>query len=281
MKYLSYFLFFSLFVSVHSQNKFPKLSFPGQVEQLVGFDTISISYERPSVRGRKIFGELVPYGKLWRTGASYATRITFSNEVEIGGVSVPAGSYALLTIPEEDKWTLILNTEAKMYGTYGYDASKDLLRTEIPTQKSSRFYETLTIDIDVIPNDARIYLSWEETTAFFEVKTQTDAKVDAFLQDSLLTGISDDWEQYALAVEHLLYHNMISPEVLSLADFSIQKGGESYAYAMRVRALISLKRYEEALEAIAVGEEYDVENKIEGGTFYEEAKAEIKALRAE
>ena len=281
MKYLSYFLLSVCFVNAYPQENFPKLSFPGQIEQLVGFDTISVSYERPSVRGRKIFGGLVPYGKLWRTGASYATKLTFSNDVEIAEKTIPKGSYALLSIPGPESWTLILNTASDMFGTYEYDEAKDILRIEVPAKKSGRFYEAFTIDIDVIPNNARIYISWEETTVSFTVKTQTDARMEAFIQDSLLTGIYNDGGEYALATEHLIYLNKQLDTALTLADLAIKKGGESYGYVMRMRALIALERYQEALKAAAEGKKYDEAHNIDGGTYYDDAIAEIQGLMEE
>ena len=208
MKHLSFLLFFTLCVSVYSQDKFPMFSFPGQIEQIVGYDTKSITYERPAVRGREIFGEFIPYGELWRTGASYATNITFSASVEVGGEKIPAGSYALFTIPGSDYWTLVLNTDYKQYGAFDYDEQKDVVRTQMKVHKSSRFYETFTIDIDVIPNNARIYLSWAETTVSFDVQTSTDKKVAEFVKDSLLTGLHPRWQEYSVAGEFYLYQNL-------------------------------------------------------------------------
>ena len=281
MKHLSFLLFFSLCVAAYSQDKFPMFSFPGQIEQIVGFDTISITYERPAVRGREIFGGLVPYGKLWRTGASYATNITFSAPVEVGGEKIPAGSYALFTIPGPDDWTLVLNTDYKQYGAFDYDERKDVVRTQMKVQKSPRFYETFTIDIDVIPNNARVYLSWAETTVSFDVQTTADQKVAEFVKDSLLTGLHPRWQEYSVAGEYYLYQNLDLNEALKLTELGIEKGGKSPAYAARMFVLKALGRYEEAIEMGEAAIQYDKEHNIDGGTYFQDNIEKIRALMKE
>src|SRR5688572_5077837 len=111
--------------------EFPKASPTGVLKQRFGLTDVEIEYSRPSVKGRKIFGTLVPFGQVWRTGANDATKITFSTDVKLGGEAVPAGSYALFTIPTASEWTVILSKVTGTWGSYAYDAKDDLLRVKV------------------------------------------------------------------------------------------------------------------------------------------------------
>ncbi|MBV9127836.1 MAG: DUF2911 domain-containing protein, partial [Verrucomicrobia bacterium] len=111
----------------------PRVEFPAPsphttLKQRVGVTDIEVDYSRPSARGRKIFGDLVPYGQVWRTGANASTKITFGDEVKFGDKPVPAGKYALYTIPGADEWTVILSKDTSLWGAYKYKPENDLLR---------------------------------------------------------------------------------------------------------------------------------------------------------
>ncbi|MEL7162353.1 MAG: DUF2911 domain-containing protein, partial [Bacteroidota bacterium] len=151
----------------------PSLSPLGTVTQVVGNTTIGVSYERPSTRGRQVFGSLVPWGKVWRTGAGYCTKIAFDRPVTVGGQPVPAGKYALLTVPTPTEWTIILNRDTTLYGARDYDPAQDVIRFRVPAKTSTRYYEALTIDLDVIPDDVRLYLSWADVSVDFPIRTDT------------------------------------------------------------------------------------------------------------
>ena len=131
--------------------------------------TITINYSRPSMRGRKIFGELVPYGQVWRTGANAATTLKTDANLTIGGASVPAGTYTLYTIPTEKKWTLIINKETGQWGTK-YDEKQDFARVEMKTSKNASPTEQFTISFDQTnANAAVLKLDWADTTAKVDV----------------------------------------------------------------------------------------------------------------
>ena len=131
--------------------------------------SVTITYSRPSMRGRKIFGELVPYGKVWRTGANAATTLKTDADLTIGGASVPAGTYTLYSIPEEKKWTLIINKETGQWGTK-YDEKQDLARVDMKLSKNSSPTEQFTISFDQTnANAAVLKLDWADTTARVDV----------------------------------------------------------------------------------------------------------------
>lgn len=131
---------------------------------------VSVSYGQPSKRGRVIFGQLEPYGKVWRTGANEATEITFKKDATFGGQAVKAGTYTLFTIPNENEWTVILNPELKQWGAYGYDKikSKDLPHVKVPAKKVDSPVEKLTLKFDEKNN---LVIEWDQTHV--EVPIQT------------------------------------------------------------------------------------------------------------
>ena len=156
----------------------PKVDFPApspaaSFSQRVGITDIAVEYSRPSMRGRKIFGGLVPYGEVWRTGANNATKITFSTNVNFGGAEVAAGSYALFTVPGEDEWTVILNKVTGQWGSYTYDAANDVVRVKAKPSKTSKPVETFTIGIDDLANEkgATLNLRWEDVRVPVAIKT--------------------------------------------------------------------------------------------------------------
>lgn len=140
----------------------PKETVKGQV---AGVDT-EIVYCRPSARGRKMIGVKEPYGKVWRTGANEATTIQFAKDVKIEGKPLPAGKYALFTIPNADEWTIIINKKHDQWGAYNYDEKDDVLRVNVKPKKLDQFVETFTIT----PEKSGISLKWENTEVFFKVK---------------------------------------------------------------------------------------------------------------
>ena len=131
--------------------------------------TITVNYSRPSVRGRKIFGGLVPYGQVCRTGANAATTLKTDANLTIGGANVPAGTYTLYTIPEEKKWTLIINKQTGQWGTQ-YDEKQDLARVEMKVSKNASPTEQFTIGFDQTgTSSAVLKLDWADTIAKVDV----------------------------------------------------------------------------------------------------------------
>ena len=178
--------------SVLAQSPAPKIDFPapspaGSVKQRVGLTDIEISYFRPGVKGRKIFGGLEPYGVVWRTGANNPTKITFSTPVKISGQEVPAGSYGLYSIPGEREWTVIINKIGeKDWGAYAYKAENDVVRATVKPVSLSQPVETFTIDInDIRTESATLNLIWEKTRVplkiEFDVVSQLRPQIEAVM----------------------------------------------------------------------------------------------------
>jgi hypothetical protein len=149
-----------------AQDKKP-LSPKETVEGVVGGANTKIVYCRPSARNRKMIGGKEPYGEIWRTGANEATTIEFDKPVKIEGKDLPAGKYALFTIPKEDKWTIIFNKKHNQWGSYDYNDKEDALRVDVKPGKPKQFVETFTIT----PEEDQISLQWENTVVAFKVKS--------------------------------------------------------------------------------------------------------------
>lgn len=147
----------------------PKLDFPAPspvstLKQRVGLTDIEIVYSRPGAKGRQIFGGVVPFGEVWRTGANSSTKISFSTAVKLNGAEIPAGKYALYTIPGENEWTVILSKDTSLNGAFGYSPTNDLVRFKATPAKLGEFVETFTVVINAIRDDsARLDLIWEKT----------------------------------------------------------------------------------------------------------------------
>jgi hypothetical protein len=161
------FVFSAGILSLETQAQEKPLSPKETVNAKIDGVETEIVYCRPSARGRKMIGEKEPYGKVWRTGANAATTIEFDKPVKIEGKSLPAGKYALFTIPNENEWTIIINKDYNQQGAYNYDEKKDVLRVNVKPKKTKQFVETFTIS----PEKDQISLKWENTEVAFKVKS--------------------------------------------------------------------------------------------------------------
>lgn len=154
---------FALPLSSKAQISVPVASPSGEVSQKIASANIAVKYQRPSMKEREIFGGLLEYGQLWRTGANRATRVTFSEDVSFDGQEVAAGAYALLTVPSVDKWIIILNSKTNMWGTSGYSEDNDVVRVEVPVVKVSPAVETLSIEVgDIRGFECSLIIRWED-----------------------------------------------------------------------------------------------------------------------
>ncbi|EDP70501.1 hypothetical protein FBALC1_07078 [Flavobacteriales bacterium ALC-1] len=193
----------TLMFSVNAQIKTPAPSPAAKIEQVVGLTDVSVDYSRPSMRGRTIFGDLVPYGKVWRTGANARTKVTFSDNVTVGGKELKAGTYAIFTIPQAKSWEVVFYTE---YGGGGAPAELD--ESKVAARVTAQVYpiemdiQSFTISIDdVTSSSAVIGMMWEKTYVGVEFKVPTDKTVMASI-DKALDGPGFN-EYYAAATYYM------------------------------------------------------------------------------
>jgi tetratricopeptide (TPR) repeat protein len=251
IRFCSVLILMAIGFCVNAQNDdypYPSLSPKGKITQVVGNTTIEVEYERPSARKRQVFGSLVPWNKVWRTGAGHCTKIRFSKDVVVEGQAVAAGSYSLFTIPDPDEWIVMLNKDTTLYGSSYYDPKKDVARFVVIPTPSGRFYETLNVDLEMLPNDAKLYLSWTDVQLSFEIKTTTDSEIEAFIHSELRTRKNKDSNIYAGAAEYLFYQGDHLLEAITLAEHAIQLDpNNGWARNLKVRLYERLKLYDQAL----------------------------------
>jgi hypothetical protein len=153
----------SLVATAHAEEK--RASPHATVTAALAGKKITVSYGRPSMKGRTIFGGLVPWGQVWRTGANEATTLTTEADLVIGGLKVPKGEYALFTIPTEKQWTLVINKTAKQWGAFKHDAAQDLGRVPMTVAASAKPVEQFTIELVPAGKQLTLKLSWDKTVA--------------------------------------------------------------------------------------------------------------------
>ncbi|HYX54125.1 MAG TPA: DUF2911 domain-containing protein [Candidatus Limnocylindrales bacterium] len=162
----------ALTLQAQQQDKTKRPSPSGTAEVTLKGKSVKIDYSRPSMKGRKIFGGVVPYGKVWRTGANEATALTTAVDLNIGGAKVPAGSYTLYSLPTESGWKLIINKQTGQWGTE-YDEKQDLARVDLKTSKLDKTVEQFTISFEKSGEDsANLILEWENMRGSVVVKAQ-------------------------------------------------------------------------------------------------------------
>ena len=162
---LSFFLLANIFL-IAQDDKASRPSPPAQATGTVNGKTITIDYGQPSVKGRKIWGELVPHGQVWRAGANETTAFTVSADAQVEGKSLKAGKYAFFVIPNEKEWTIIFNKTIK-WGAFSYNEGEDVLRVTVPVKKSNSFNEKLTYNVS---SQGKVSLAWENVVVEFSVK---------------------------------------------------------------------------------------------------------------
>jgi hypothetical protein len=222
----------------------PRPSPFAKVSQDVGLTTITVDYSSPGVKGRKIWGGLVPYGQMWRTGANVATKVSFSKDVTFAGKPVPAGTYALFTIPTAGDWTVILNKKADQPGTgQGYKAEEDLLRVTLKP-KAAPFRERLAFLVtDFTDDKAQLALEWEKLRLTIPVETGTTKQALA----NIASTIDNNWRVYANAARYLAENKLELDVAMKYADQSIALKEDWYNVWIKAQVLAAKGNYKEAL----------------------------------
>jgi len=246
--------------------EFPDASQHATITQRVGLTDVSIDYSRPNMRGREIFGGLVPYGKVWRTGANSPTKIKFSDAVKIGGQDVPAGEYALYTIPNKDEWSIILSKDLKM-GASGYKADADALRVTAKPSALVDPVESFTIAFDNLKDDgAMIVLKWDKTRVPVELTTNTVEKVNQEIATALKDPKSLEPIFYYQAASFYYEHDKDLAQAAKWVDQAIEKQQPARYFLYYKKAQIEAKlghkaeakaAAEKSIELLRAGENPD------------------------
>ena len=229
----------------------PQPSPHAHVEQRVGLTDFAVDYSSPGVKGRKIWGGLVPFDELWRTGANAATTLKASHDFTFGGTAVPAGTYAVFTIPGKKTWTVILNTNTKVAATRGYEEKDDVARLSV-TPESAPLRERLAfLFSDTTDNSTRLDLEWEKLRVSVPVKVDTTAQARANIDKAL----DDAWRPHFASARWLFDNGGDLTQALGYIDTSISI--KSTWWNNWVKAQILAKQGRTA-DAVAAGEQAQV-----------------------
>ena len=227
----------------------PAPSQPAEVSQRIGLTDITIKYHRPLVNDRKIWGALVPYGKVWRAGANENTTITFDDPVTIEGQPLAAGTYGLHMIPNADEWTVIFSKNSTSWGSFTYDQAEDALRVNVKPQPAD-MHNALTYDFDKLqPNSAVVELEWEKLAVPFKVSVDVHEVVLASLKKQLRNLSQYTWLSWNDAATYLLTEKIALDQALAYANKSIENEDRYENELTKSRVLMALNRSDEAAVA--------------------------------
>lgn len=246
-------LAFAISFGANAQLKMPPASPTFELKGTVGLADVKVVYSRPSAKGRTIFGDLVPFNAVWRTGANASTKISFSKDVTIEGNLVPAGEYALYTIPGETESTIIIHKNLTLGGAFGYDAKDDLVRFKVPTKHPSSMYESFTISFsDFTSESAMLNMKWEHTKMAFTITNQVEDIVMAQIKEQLIDADSSEDGIYYMAATFYYDNNKDSKLALKWSEKGIAATGDSPRYwevHLKAKLLARLGKKKQAISA--------------------------------
>src|ERR1700730_2305836 len=250
----------TVFFSAKAQSiKTPFPSPPQTIKQDFGLSTIELSYSRPGVKGRKIFGDLVPFGKVWRTGANNATTIEFGEDVIIGDTKVPAGKYGLLSIPDQNQWTIIITKQLDVTSPAAYKADQDVVRFTAKPESLPFSVETFTMMLnDVKPTSVVLDLIWDNTLVSLPIKTEIDSKIMAQIDNIMKT----DSRPYFNAAMYYMENGKDLNKALAWFDKAIEQNPQAFwAYHQRANLLAKMGKKQEAIASAKISIELAKEAK--------------------
>lgn len=240
--------YFGITTYAFAQITIPKKSPYAKIYQKVGLTDINIEYSRPSARGRTIFGDLVPYNQLWRTGANASTKIKLSTDFEILGQEVPAGQYAIYTIPNKDSWEFVFHKNTSLWGTGGkdYSETENLMRFKVESQTEAKFAETFQISIEDISDiQCTIILAWGHTRVAFQVDLETDLEVLKNI-DKAMQGVSAN--TYYSAASYYLDKQLDLNKALGWIDKAIDQTNSYWMVRKKAQILFAQNKTTSAIE---------------------------------
>ena len=258
-----------LFLSVLCMNQsygqnleIPRASPKATISQLIGVCKVGVDYGRPSARGRKILGDLVPYDKVWRAGANEATVISFNYDISVAGNIIPAGKYGLFMIPEKEKWVVIFNSEWNQWGAYHYNENKDILRVNVIPKKNTHV-EICTYDFnEVTKNKGVLTIRWENFSVGIPIETETQVQTELEIKKVLSTS-DNNWYNYSAAAQYYFYELKDADKSLAYIDQAIALNAPNPApWMLKSQILASQTNYQDAItlaeEAITVCKKHNM-----------------------
>lgn len=244
--------------SVAAQIRLPEASPQARVHHEIGISSVTIEWHRPGVKGRTIWGGLVPYDQVWRLGANEATTLELSHDATINGTPISSGKYALFAIPGRDRWTFIVNSRAEQWGAYFHDPARDVLRFEAKPA-SAPFQEWLSFELNPLDGETlEAAVHWERVRVPFRIHFDVDTMVWDEIDRTLGDPARATWDDYHTAARYSLQTGKRLEEGLKWVDRAMQHEESFWNYELKARLLHATGRTAEALpllnRAIATAE---------------------------
>ena len=239
-------------LSASAQVKMPPASPTFEIKGTVGLTEVSVIYSRPSAKGRKVAGELIPYDEVWRTGANASTKLSFSTDVKLEGNLVAAGTYALYTLFTEEEATVILSKNLDWWGAIGYNATHDVLRFKVPVKHPSSHYETFTISFsDFTLDGAYLNLKWEHTKVMFRIESEVDPIVMGQIKANVIDRSTENTNTLFQSASYYYETGRDSELALEWANKAIDLADEPayWVFHLKAKLLARLDRKKAAIEA--------------------------------
>lgn len=236
----------TMFAASAQSLKTPAPSPTQTVKQDFGLSSIELSYSRPGMKGRKIFGDIVPFGKVWRTGANNATTLTFGDDVTIGGTKIPAGKYGLLTIPDADSWVLIITKQLNVTSPAAYKPENDVVRVTAKTIELPFAIESFTIQFgNVQPTACELQLMWDKTVVIVPITTEIDTKVMTQIKNQ----VEGDPRPYFSAAMYYMDNGKDLNKALEWFNKALEQSpGAFFILYQKASCLAKLGRKQEAIQ---------------------------------
>lgn len=237
-----------LFTTANAQQlKTPQPSTTQTIKQDFGLGTIELSYSRPNMKGRKIFGDLVPFNDVWRTGANSATTLTFTDDVTIGGTKIAPGKYGLLSIPSATEWILIITKQTDVTSPAAYKQENDVVRVKVKPVMLPKNVETFTATLANITNTScDLQLSWEKTLVSLKITTEVDSKVMAQIAEAMKT----EKPPYYSAAVYYADNGKDLNQALAWFEKAVEQSPNAYwVHYQRAKALAKAGKKTEAMES--------------------------------
>jgi len=228
----------------------PRMSPNASASLTLGVTEITVHYGAPSVRGRTVFGDLVPYGEVWRTGANEATALTFSTDVTVEGQAVEAGTYGLFSVPGESSWTVVLNRAPAQWGAYQYDQAQDVLRVTVPATRAP-MQETMAFSFENLSvgegrDGVDLAMHWADARVAFRVETDTDQHVAALAEEAARDA---DWRRSLAYARYALQTGRHMDRAVSWADAAVNREANWATLSMKARLHAARGEYADAAQA--------------------------------
>lgn len=267
-----YFFCFLPGAALKAQVKLPQPSPKCVLEQTVGLTQVRVEYSRPGVKGRKIFGELVPFGQVWRTGANAATSISFSEDVQWGGKTLAKGEYALFSIPGPAEWILIFNSNEGQKGSVNYKEALDVLRLNVKPEPCE-FTERFTIEVNPVDDqEGELALRWEKTRVSVRFRTHTTEQARKNIED-FANQFAGQWYDLANAAKYAFENGLLPDKQLELVDKSIALRDHFFNKFVKAKILHRSGKVAEAKALMKEARDWGEKNP---SGFYDAYKAEIE-----